>query len=295
VTPGERRQHAADAHLGFPSRGGGARLRKARAQLAKTLWTTRGERKLPGSAALDRALSALPERELAWMCEFAPLGPLYFLPTRSFVQALARTLRELGVRRVLEVAAGDGFLAQSLAAADRTLEIVAADSGDWAKPHARMTKSEQRKLAGTFVPGLALGHHVHKLEATKAVRKFAPDLVLAAWLPPGDMLDALVTSQVRFVLEIGAGSGVTASAFSWRFAHDFLEGPIEQRARCRLDTRPERQRHSRITLYYGKRHPEHFQEDVRPGEFLWQFRPPGSTSIKRVTRGASTKARSRLR
>ena len=274
MTPDERRAHARDARRGFPQRKGSPRIVQARAQLARTLWSTQGDRKLPSTAALDRALSALPSDELAWMVEFAPLGPLYFLPTRAFVHRLARTLRELGVKRVLEVAAGDDFLAACLSAAAPELEVIASDSGAWEAPRARMTRDEARALEARAVPGLLLGGHVHRLEATRAIAKFRPDAVLASWLPPGSsLLDGLISARVAYVLEIGAGSGVTASAYSWRFAHEFLEGALEQHARCRLDTRPQKETHSRITLYYGRRHADHFEDEVRPGEFLWQFRP----------------------
>jgi predicted nicotinamide N-methyase len=273
VSPSERRAFATEARLGFPARAGGARIVRARAELARVLWTATGERRLAGNAELDRALAALPEQELAWLFEFSPLGPLYFLPTRSFVTALARTLQKLGARRVLEVAAGDGLLAKSLARAAPGLEVIATDSGAWQAARARMTAKERREHARSHVPGLALGADVLKLDAHAAVQKFAPDVVLAAWLPPGQLLDALITSRVRHVLEIGAGSGVTASAYSWRFAHEFLEGALERHARCRLDMRPQRATHSRITLYYGRLHDDHFEDEVGPGEFLWQFRP----------------------
>jgi len=82
----------------------------------------------------------------------------------------------------------------------------------------------------------------------------------------------MVRAPVRYVLEIGAKDGVTPGAWSWRFAHEFCE-EIERSARCRLDERPRRTLHSRVTLYYGARHPEHACERVRPGDWLWQFRP----------------------
>jgi len=247
---------------------------RARAALARLLWNTRGERKLPAGSSLDRALGALDANELAWLCELAPLGPLYALPTRPFVGALAKTIAALGVTRVLEVAAGDGFLARSLASAAPSLEVVASDSGAWADPQARMNEQERRALAKVHVPGLALGRDVVRLSAPRAIARFQPELVLCSWLPPGHrLLDALIRSPVRYVLELGAGSGVTASAWSWRFAHEFLDGPIEQTARCRLDARPTETLHSRVTLYYGAAHPEHYLEKVGRGDWLDRFRP----------------------
>ncbi len=262
-----------EAHAGFPARGGKKRLVAARAALAKLLWDKHGLRKLPSNAQLDAALSALPAAELEWLFEFSPFGPLYFLPTRPFVTALSRKLRELGAKRVLEVAAGDGFLSRALSAVDPKLEVIATDSGAWEAPQARMNDKERRALRGQSVSGLALGSEVLRLDAKAAVRRFSPDVVLCAWLPPGPMLDGLIRSNVRYVLEIGAGGGVTASAYSWRFAHEFLDGPIETRARCRLDIRPQKKLHSRITLYFGKAHPEFGEERVREGDWLFQFKP----------------------
>ncbi|MDB4991579.1 MAG: hypothetical protein JWN04_6757, partial [Myxococcaceae bacterium] len=199
------------------------------------------------------------------------------LPTRRFVQTLARTLRELEVTSVVEVAAGDGFLSYCLQRAAPELTVRATDSGAWSDPKARMSAEERRALAAIAVPGLALGTHVERLDARRALKLYQPDLVLCSWLPPGNLLDALIRSPVRYVLELGAGSGVTASAYSWRFAHEFLDGPLEQTARCRLDTRPHKQLHSRATLYFGALHPDHHEERVRPGDWLHQFKPVRAT------------------
>jgi hypothetical protein len=114
---------------------------------------------------------------------------------------------------------------------------------------------------------------VLRLDALAAIQRVKPDLVLASWLPPGHrLLERLIRAPVRHVLEIGAKGGVTPGAWSWRYAHDFCE-ELEARARCRLDERPRRELHSRVTLYFGARHPEHACERVRPGDWLWQFKP----------------------
>ena len=264
---------ALDAHAGFPSRGGGRTAIAARAAFAKLVWLRSGERRLPGLAALDRALAGLAPRELEWLCELAPLGPLYLLPTRAWVSALAREVRALGAKRVLEVAAGDGFLSRALAAAAPDLDVVASDSHAWADPRARMSPAERRAHHGAHVPGIRAGANVLRLEARAAIRRVKPDVVLAAWLPPGPLLDRIIAAPARFVLEIGAAGGVTSGAWSWRWAHDFPGGPVESLARCRLDARPARDLHSRVTLYFGALHPEHAKERVRPGDWLWQFRP----------------------
>jgi len=77
----------------------------------------------------------------------------------------------------------------------------------------------------------------------------------------------LIRADVKHVLEIGAGSGVTGDVLCWRFAHQFCEGPLEGRARCRLDERPARALHTRVTHYFGRAHPEFFEE--RLGRDHW--------------------------
>jgi len=134
-----------------------------------------------------------------------------------------------------------------------------------------MSERERREFRGITVPGVRLGTSVLRLDALAAVRRTRPDLVLASWLPPGGLLEKLIRAPVRYVLEIGAKDAVTPGAWNWRFAHEFCE-EIERHARCRLDERPRRTLHSRVTLYYGRRHPEHACERVRPGDWLWQFR-----------------------
>jgi hypothetical protein len=274
----ERRGLAREARLGFPARGGGAKAVAARAALARLLWSAAGERRVPPLSALDRALSALPRGELSWLVELGPLGPLYLFPTRPFLRALARQIRALGARRVLEVAAGDGHLSRALAREAPDLEIFASDSGAWERPQARMSASERRALASRPVAGLPPGEGVHRLEARAAVQALRPDLVLACWLPPGPLLARIIRAPVRHVLEIGAGSGVTGDVLCWRFGHEFLEGRLEALARCRLDERPRRTLHTRMTLYAGRAHPDFHEERVGPSHFLWPMR--SSTGLR---------------
>lgn len=247
-------------------------MKDAREQLARLLWRADGSRRLPATAALDAALERLRPSELFQLCEFDPRGPLYFLPTREFVRALAARIRATGARRALEVAAGDGFLARRLREALPRVEVIATDSGAWIDPRTRMSARERRALAGKPVPGVRLGPEVLRLDAVSAIRRIRPDLVLACWLPPGRLLERLIRAPVRHVLEIGAKDGVTPGAWSWRYTHEFCE-ELERSARCRLDERPRRTLHSRVTLYCGSLHPDYACERVRPGDWLWQFRP----------------------
>ncbi|MHB1843559.1 MAG: class I SAM-dependent methyltransferase, partial [Deltaproteobacteria bacterium] len=211
--------------------------------------------------------------ETLWrFCEEEPRGPLYFLPTREWIAALVRVCRRLG-RVVVEVGAGDGFVSRCLARAAPELRVIATDSGAWTRPSARMNAAERRRLRGAALPGIRLGPNVLRLGAVEAVRRFRPDVVLAVWLPPGPLFSRLVRAPCRYVLEIGVPGGVTGEGnWGWRFAHEPCEGAIEARARCRLDAPPTLPR-TRVTLAFGRRHPEYREERPRAGDWLWQFRP----------------------
>lgn len=211
--------------------------------VASLLWTPFGERRVPSLAAFDRAVARLRPGALERLCEFNPHGPIYFIPTRPFLLALARTIRETGARRVLEVAAGDGHLARQLARAAPDLEITATDSGAWLDPRARMTPAERRRHRGVPVAGLAPGPDVMRLDAPRAIDRYRPDLVLACWLPPGPLLGKIARAA-PLLLEIGA-EGYTGHAPAW--PHRVCDD-LQRLARCRLDQRPRQQLHSRITL-----------------------------------------------
>jgi hypothetical protein len=256
----------------FPTMGS-TKARAGRDALAGALWGREGERRLPSTRALDQALYAVPPGNLWRLCELSPSGPLYFLPTREWIAALGRACARLG-RRVLEVGAGDGFVSRCLRAAQPELEVIATDSGAWEKPTARMTASEARSRLGRKARGLKLGPDVFRLDAVSAVRRYRPDVVLAIWLPPGPLLSRLIAAPCRYVLEVGAAGGVTAAGnWDWRFSHELLDGPLETRARCRLDDRPKQRLHTTVTLYHASLHPDFAVERPRPGDWLYQFKP----------------------
>jgi hypothetical protein len=215
--------------------------------MVRLLWDAKGRRRVPSAAAFDRAAARLRRGELERICEFNPWGPIYLIPTRPFLKALARRIREAGARTVLEVAAGDGHLARELQRVAPDLRITATDSGKWERPQARMNAAEKRRLKRTAVTGLAPGADVLRLEALAAIRKLTPDLVLASWLPPGPLLGRIIRAA-PLVLEIGAGSGVTGDIRCWRHPHDFLDD-LDALGRCRLDVRPAQKLHTRVTLY----------------------------------------------
>jgi len=222
-----------------------------RATVERLLWDEDGERRVPSAAALDRAVSALARGDLERICEFNPFGPVYFIPTAPFLRALARRIRSRGARQVLEVAAGDGHLTRALSAHALDLRIVASDCGKWERPHARMSPRERRELRGTAVSGIRPGSDVVRLDARAAIDRFRPDLVLACWLPPGPLLGRILRASDRDVIEIGAGSGITGDISCWRYEHEFCD-ELDALGRCRLDERPARKLHTRVTLYQAR-------------------------------------------
>ena len=222
-----------------------------RATVERLLWDEDGERRVPSAAALDRAVSALGRGDLERICEFNPFGPVYFIPTAPFLRALARRIRSRGARQVLEVAAGDGHLTRALSAHAPDLRIVASDSGKWERPHARMSPRERRELRGTAVSGIRPRSDVVRLDARAAIDRFRPDLVLACWLPPGPLLGRILRASDRDVIEIGAGSGITGDISCWRYEHEFCD-ELDALGRCRLDERPARKLHTRVTLYQAR-------------------------------------------
>ena len=238
------------------------------------LFTAGGRRRLPSQRELDRVLARLSREELFWFCETRATGPIYVLPTRELVRGLAGMIRELAPPRssVLEVAAGDGFLTQALKQVEPSLRWQACDSGAWENPRARMSPSERRERFRN-ISGLRLGAEVQRLEAVAAIRALRPEAVLVAWLPPGRLFERILRAPCRFVIEIGAGRGVTGQGeWGWRFAHDFAPARVEKLARSRLDAGGDRR--TQVTIYYGRQHPEFHEERPRPGDWLAEFKPP---------------------
>ncbi|MBI5514121.1 MAG: hypothetical protein HY909_10160 [Deltaproteobacteria bacterium] len=237
-----------------------SRRRAAREALEAVLWDREGHRRLPSERALRRALEACAPRDAWWVCEASSYGPCYLLPTRPWVRALAAELTRLGVHRVLEVCAGDGLLARSLARAAPGLRVHAADDRSWEAPEGRMSSEDRALYQGVPFGGLRAGAGVEPLGALEAIARHAPELVLVSWAPPGPLVEALILAPVRYVLELGVDGDVTGdSALTWRYRKEFLDGPVEARALCRLDRADEEPR-TRVTLYYGAAHPEHGPE-----------------------------------
>ncbi|MEW5852716.1 MAG: hypothetical protein AB2A00_28280 [Myxococcota bacterium] len=242
------------------------RARKlARENLVKVLWDRHGRRRLPTDAQLVRAMEACDKRDVWWVCEANSAGPLYFLPTKDWIRTLARTLKDWEIRSVLEVGAGDGFVSACLAAAMPDVKVVATDSGAWERPAARMNRQDRRDFKGVPFRGISAGENVIRMDAVAAVKRFKPNLTLVVWPPPGDLLERVIKApSSRVVLDVSVEGDVCGMGMlTWRFNKDFVFGPLEERALCRLDARPREERHTRVTVYYGRAHPEFHEEKGR--------------------------------
>jgi len=126
----------------------------------RRLLLSHGARRVPGRGEVEAFLQDggfFSEVELATGLQ------LYFLPTEEFLRALIRLFRHLGVSRVLEVGAGEGFLAGALAA--RGFPVVATDL--------------------EAVPGAPYGAPVHRAGHLEAVATRQPELAFWCWPPFG--------------------------------------------------------------------------------------------------------------
>ena len=201
-----------------------------------------------------KAMSACGD-DVWWVCEANSAGPVYLLPSREWIAALARYLDSLGVRRVLELGAGDGFLAACLAKAMPKWEIIACDNFSWRLAQTRMSAADRKRYRNVDFAGLLPGANVQK-GSIEAIARYKPDIVIVSWAPPGFLVERAIRSEhAKLVLDIGVDGDVCGNGDkTWRFNKDFVEGPVETRALCRLDTHPKRQRKTRVTLYYGRGH-----------------------------------------
>lgn len=240
-----------------------SKRKQARAALVDVLFDARGQRRLPREqelvAAIDDVMcaggNAAGAQDLWWVCEANSRGPLYLLPTREWIGALATFLDEVKAKRVLEVAAGDGFVSACLRRRRPELVVTATDDFSWTKPQGRMTDGDRVEFGGVDLKGIQPLPLVEKLSAVAAVKQHKPDVVLVSWAPPGTLVERVIRAPSKLVLDISVDGDVCGNGMkTWRFEKEFLDGPLEQRALCRLDVKPGEARATRATLYFGKRH-----------------------------------------
>jgi hypothetical protein len=235
-----------------PAAGGAAR---ARAALVDVLWDAQGRRRLPRERDLVDAIDRCAPGDLWWVCEANSAGPLYLLPTREWLTALARFVATTGAKKVLEIGAGDGFLSTVLQRRCKGLQVRATDDFSWTKAAHRMSAADRREFGATPFSGIRPLPIVEKRAAVATIDAWRPDLVIVSWAPPGTLVERAIRAASRLVLDLSVDGDVCGNGEkTWRFEKEFLDGPLEQRALCRLDEKPRLARATRATLYYGRRH-----------------------------------------
>ncbi|WP_261805588.1 hypothetical protein [Lapidilactobacillus luobeiensis] len=135
-------------------------------------------------------------------------------------QALAIWTHLLPGRRYLELMAGNGRLARSLAGLGQS--VIATDSFAW--------RTENKTGRQTYYP-------VEALAAPAALHKYATqvDIVVLSWSPNNDPLDWLLFQQLQQLpasqrpdlLVIGEPFGVTNSLTFWQFARRRFSAPAQ--------------------------------------------------------------------
>jgi hypothetical protein len=228
------------------------------------LWDEHGRRRLPRERELADAMAACTDGDAWWVCEANSGGPLYLLPNREWLTALAAFVDDCGAQSVLEIGAGDGFLSTVLRRRRPRLRVRATDDFSWTKASRRMNAADRREFGDTVFSGIQPLPIVEKRAAVPTIAAWRPDLVIVSWAPPGTLVERAIRAPTRFVLDLSVDGDVCGNGEkTWRFEKEFLDGPLETRALCRLDESPHTARATRATLYYGRRH-ELFAVTRRP-------------------------------
>jgi len=118
-----------------------------------------------------------------------------------------------------------------------------------------MTAADRREFGATPFRGIQPLPIVEKRGAVATIKAWQPDLVIVSWAPPGTLVERAIRAPARLVLDLSVDGDVCGNGEkTWRFEKEFLDGPLERRALCRLDEQPHGARATRATLYYGRRH-----------------------------------------
>lgn len=154
---------------------------------------------------------------------------LYFLPTAEFLRALIGLFRHLGVKRVLEVGAGEGFMAAALA--EQGFQVMATDL--------------------EAVAAAPYGVQVQRAGHLEAVARFQPELAFWCWPPLGSRApqELLQGSGLKYYLDVGDGGCATgATNLVPQFRGRYLN-TLSRLGYTRLDWGPFR--HNRCFLFRG--------------------------------------------
>ena len=165
----------------------------------------------PGEGPLDHLLPEARWREMLaaapgpedWLAALSQASGVYFFPSREWPGRLVRWLRRLKVARLLEAGAGRGYLSAALGplCAAAGISFLAVDRGQ-----------------GEFVADLPAHPLVQPGDAFQAVQDWRPDLLLYAWPPPGQSVEAMCRAPgLHYVVVVGeAGGGVTGAPEDWQ-------------------------------------------------------------------------------
>jgi hypothetical protein len=197
-------------------------------QQGRNILFSGGARRVPRRTEIEGFLAAgglLSELVLGGSQQF------YFLPTEEFFLALIRLFRRLGVSRVVEVGAWEGFCSAALTA--RGFPVVATDV-------------EPPCCSWPY------GVQVFRAGHLEAVAQFQPELVFWCWPPLGSRAPAeiLAAPGLRFYLEVGDGGYATGHPdFVPRHRGRYLQ-TLSSLGYTWLDAGP--YRHNRVFLFKGR-------------------------------------------
>jgi len=147
--------------------------------------------------------------DITHLTYFCDAHGLYFLPTVEWIGAMVDFINECQPELVLEICAGDGFLAQCLS--DKFVDIKATDNDH-----------------GERAMNIKLGKNVSVQEALTAVKTENPEIVMAHWLPKEcDWLqDIILWPSVSFVILTGQMDvGISGGEEAFKYNHEVLEIP----------------------------------------------------------------------
>ncbi len=97
---------------------------------------------------------------------FGPKNGIYSLPT---IELIARLTEIIGGRSAIEIGSGHGVVAE-------TLGIPGTDSRQQEDPH------YARRIALLGQPTVKYGHNIIAMHASRAVRRYKPDVVIGCWV-----------------------------------------------------------------------------------------------------------------
>lgn len=168
---------------------GKLRLGKVNGTILQWLLFSEGLRRKAASASLVRLVWPMLSQRERLMPLVTPRG-IYCFYSRSLIRGMARLI---GDRPSLEIAAGDGVLSGLLGA--QGVNITATDDQSW-------------EIDGRQ-------DDVRLIEATRALRKYHPEVVVCCWPPPGNTFERKVFSTPSVQMYILITSRHEAAAGDW--------------------------------------------------------------------------------